>query len=44
MNVGSGNAAEKSGWTSAMIDNLPETELDRVPKDVYARYMQGDLP
>ena len=44
MNVGSGNAAEKSGWTSAMIDNLPEYELDRVPKDVYARYMQGDLP
>ena len=44
MNVGSGNAVEKSGWTSAMIDNLPEYELDRVPKDVYTRYMQGDLP
>lgn len=44
MNVGSGNASEKSGWTSAMIDNLPEYELDRVPKDVYTRYMQGDLP
>lgn len=44
MNVGSGNAAEKSGWTSAMIDNLPEYELDRVPKDVYDRYMRGELP
>lgn len=30
-------------WTAEKIDNLPETELINVPKDVYAAYMRGDL-
>lgn len=32
------------GWTSARIDDLPESELSKVPKDVYAAYLAGELP
>jgi hypothetical protein len=37
---GDKNAGE---WTAEKIDNLDEAELDKVPKDVYAKYMRGDL-
>jgi NACalpha-BTF3-like transcription factor len=31
------------GWTAAKIDGMNETELDKVPADVYAKYMAGEL-
>ncbi len=30
-------------WTAEKIDNLPESALDSVPKDVYNAYMRGEL-
>jgi len=38
-----GDSDLKSGWTSKRIDDLPEAELDAVPKDVYDKYMLGEL-
>ena len=32
-----------SGWTAAKIDALSEMELHQVPKDIYDRYMKGQL-
>jgi len=39
----SSSAAKKSGWTAEKIDNLPETELYKVPEDVYEKYMANEL-
>ena len=38
-----GGGADAAGWTAAKIDALPEDELDKVPRDVYALYLQGKL-
>ncbi len=38
-----GGGASAAGWTAAKIDALPEDELDKVPRDVYALYLQGKL-
>jgi len=38
-----GDSNVKSGWTSKRIDDLPESELNSVPTDVYDKYMQGTL-
>ena len=34
---------ESGGWTSARIDNMAEEDLVKVPKDIYQRYLSGDL-
>ena len=39
-----GTGTHKSGWTAAQIDGLPESELSKVPKDVYDLYMKDMLP
>lgn len=41
--IGTGGV-HKSGWTAAQIDALPESELKKVPKDVYDLYMKDLLP
>lgn len=38
-----GDSSVKSGWTAKRIDDMSEDELDSVPKDVYAKYMLGEL-
>jgi hypothetical protein len=38
-----GDSDIKSGWTKARIDDLPEDQLDTVPKDIYDKYMRGEL-
>lgn len=35
--------SKDSGWSAARIDALPEDELDKVPADVYERYLSGEL-
>ena len=34
---------ESGGWTSSRIDNMSEEDLIKVPKDIYQRYLSGDL-
>ncbi len=34
---------DKSGWTSAKIDAMDEMDLGTVPKDVYDKYLRGEL-
>ena len=41
---GSDADTKGSGWTSAKIDNLSETELGQVPADTYEKYLMGQLP
>jgi hypothetical protein len=38
-----GGGTGGGGWTSAKIDALPEDELNKVPKDVYDKYLKGML-
>lgn len=38
---GSGDVT--TGWTAKRIDDMPEDKLDTVPKDVYDKYMLGEL-
>jgi len=38
-----GGGADAAGWTAAKIDALPEDELNKVPRDIYALYLQGKL-
>ena len=33
----------KSGWTAEKIDNLPEGKLHTVPKEVYKKWLAGEL-
>lgn len=42
-NLPASSAESGSGWTSARIDSMAEEELGKVPRDVYARYLSGDL-
>lgn len=39
-----GGSASKGGWTMTKIDNMPEDELNSVPKDVYDKYLREELP
>jgi vacuolar-type H+-ATPase subunit I/STV1 len=41
-NLGGGDET-KSGWTSEKIDSMPESQLHTVPKDVYKKWLAGDL-
>jgi hypothetical protein len=34
---------DKGGWTAARIDKMDEDELDKVPKDVYDKYLRNEL-
>ena len=38
-----GDSNLKSGWTAKRIDDLPEDELHTVPKEIYDKYMYGEL-
>lgn len=31
------------GWTAAKIDTMPEDEINKVPRDVYAKYLRNEL-
>jgi len=41
--LGGGSGSDKTGWTAAQIDALDEDELDKVPEDVYNKYLRGEL-
>ena len=41
--AGAGENLGTGGWTSAKIDDLSESELHQVPKEVYQKYMMGKL-
>ncbi len=41
--VGGGDQDTKSGWTAKRIDSLPEDELEKVPREVYDKYLRGEL-
>ena len=38
-----GGGASKGTWTAEKIDALPESELSKVPKAVYDKYLAGEL-
>lgn len=38
-----GSHDTSSGWTSKRIDDMDEDELDKVPPDIYDKYMAGEL-
>ena len=39
----SGGSGGDGNWTAAKIDNLPEDELSKVPKDIYNSYLKNEL-
>ena len=39
----SGGSNEGGAWTAAKIDNLPEDQLSKVPKDIYDAYLKNEL-
>lgn len=39
----SGSATEQGGWTAAKIDSLSESELRTVPRDIYSKWLSGEL-
>ena len=39
----SGGSNEGGSWTAAKIDNLPEDQLSKVPKDIYDSYLKNEL-
>jgi len=41
-NLGGGDET-KGGWTAEKLDNMPEDKLHTVPKDVYKKWLAGDL-
>ena len=41
--LAAGDADTQSGWTSARIDAMPEEDLGKVPRDVYEKYLSGEL-
>ena len=44
LDISRGGGDKKAGeWTAEKIDNLSETELSKVPKDIYEMYLRGDL-
>jgi len=38
-----GDAGITGGWTSSKIDAMAETDLGKVPPDIYEKYLQGTL-
>jgi len=40
---GGGDSGKQSGWTAKRIDEMPEEDLRTVPKEVYDKYLRGDL-
>lgn len=40
---GKGGGVKDGQWTAEQIDNLPEDQLDKVPAEIYAKYMRGEL-
>jgi hypothetical protein len=40
---GAGDNLGTGAWTAAKIDDLDESELHQVPKDIYQKYMMGKL-
>lgn len=38
-----GKGSSANAWTAARIDEMDETELDKVPVDVYDKYLRGEL-
>lgn len=38
-----GGSSEGTGWTAAKIDDLDVLELDKVPRDIYDKYLRGEL-
>jgi len=38
-----GGGNDKGPWTAAKIDALPEAELDKVPADIYQKWLRGQL-
>jgi hypothetical protein len=41
--VDGGGSKNSAGWTSSRIDKMSEAELDKVPTDIYEKYMRGTL-
>ena len=41
--MGGSGGGKSGGWTADRIDRLPENELNKVPGDVYEKYLQGIL-
>lgn len=39
-----GGSKDGGGWTAAKIDAMEELELSKVPAEIYAKYMRGELP
>ena len=37
------SVSESGGWTAARIDGMAEEELSKVPKDIYQKYLSGEL-
>lgn len=40
---GASNEQKWAGWSAKRIDDMPEEDLHKVPKDVYEAYLQGEL-
>lgn len=38
-----GGSKDGGGWTAAKIDAMDEEELSKVPRDIYSKYMRGEL-
>jgi len=38
-----GKGAPTNAWTAARIDEIPEEDLEQVPKDIYNKYLSGEL-
>lgn len=38
-----GSSTSGAGWTAAKIDAMPEDELKTIPKEIYQKYMRGEL-
>lgn len=41
--IAGGDSGIPGGWTASKIDALPETELSKVPVDIYEKYLRGNL-
>jgi hypothetical protein len=43
-NLGGGSGGAKtSGWSAERIDKMEEDELDKVPAEIYQKYLRGEL-
>lgn len=38
-----GKGSSSNAWTAARIDEMDESELDKVPADIYDKYLRGEL-